>query len=66
MVSNQPSHVLPMERDVRGLNADEAKRLRQSEQENARLKCLIADQALNLLILSATPAGHKGVPGKKL
>jgi putative transposase len=42
-----------------GLDVDEAKRLKQLEQENARLKRLVADQALDLLIL-------KDVLGKKL
>ncbi len=35
----------------RGMNADEAKRLRQLEAENARLKALVADQALNITVL---------------
>jgi putative transposase len=31
-----------------GLNVDEAKRLRELEDENRRLKSIVADQALNL------------------
>ena len=34
-----------------GMKAQEAKRLRELEQENARLKRLVADQALDMLIL---------------
>jgi putative transposase len=34
-----------------GLQVEEAKRLRQLEEENRRLKRLVADQALNIQIL---------------
>lgn len=34
-----------------GMKAQEAKRLKELEQENARLKRLVADQALDILIL---------------
>lgn len=35
----------------RGMNVDEAKRLKQLEAENSRLKALVADQALNIIVL---------------
>ncbi|MGE0614630.1 MAG: transposase [Bacteriovoracia bacterium] len=35
----------------RGMSVDDAKRLKQLEQENARLKALVADQSLNILVL---------------
>ena len=35
----------------RGMGVDEAKRLKQLETENARLKALVADQALNITVL---------------
>ena len=44
-------------RQYGNLQVPEAKRLKALEDENARLKRLVADQALNLLIL-------KDVPGK--
>ena len=34
-----------------GMNADEAKRLRELEDENRRLKRIVADQALNLQVV---------------
>lgn len=41
-----------------GLQVDEARRLRQLEEENRRLKRLVADQALNIQVL-------KDVVGRK-
>jgi putative transposase len=40
-----------VEEEVRDLQVSEAKRLRALEDENARLKRLVAEQALNLQIL---------------
>jgi putative transposase len=34
-----------------GMNVDEAKRLKQLEEENARLKRIVADQALDIVAL---------------
>jgi putative transposase len=34
-----------------GMNVDEAKRLRELEEENRRLKRIVADQALNLQVV---------------
>jgi putative transposase len=41
-----------------GLEVDQAKRLKQLEQENARLKKLVADQALDLAILKEVNRGN--------
>jgi hypothetical protein len=40
------------------MKADEAKRLKQLEQENARLKKLVADQALDIQILKEVSSGN--------
>ena len=40
-----------------GMKAKDAKRLKQLEQENARLKRLVADQALDMTILKETLGG---------
>ena len=40
-----------------GMKAKDAKRLKQLELENARLKRLVADQALDMTILKETLAG---------
>lgn len=41
-----------------GMKADEAKRLKLLEQENARLKKLVADQALDIQILKEVSSGN--------
>lgn len=41
-----------------GMKADEAKRLRELEKENARLKRIVADQALDNLILKEVARGN--------
>ena len=41
-----------------GLRVDQAKRLKQLEQENGRLKKLVGEQALDLAILRAAAAGN--------
>ncbi len=41
-----------------GLEIDQAKRLKQLEAENARLKKLVADQALDLAILKEVNRGN--------
>ena len=41
-----------------GMKAEEAKRLKQLEQENARLKKLVAEQALDLQILKEVSSGN--------
>jgi len=41
-----------------GLRVDQAKRLKELEQENARLKKLVADQALDNLILKEVSKGN--------
>jgi transposase-like protein len=40
-----------------GMKVRDAKRLKELEQENARLKRLVADQALDMTILKETVAG---------
>ena len=44
-------HVLPVEGQVRGMDVNEAKRLKALEDENRRLKKLVAQQALDNQIL---------------
>jgi transposase-like protein len=41
-----------------GLRLDQAKRLRELEKENARLKKLVADQALDISILKEASRGN--------
>lgn len=41
-----------------GMKAEEAKRLKQLEQENARLKKLVAEQALDIQILKEVSSGN--------
>jgi len=41
-----------------GLRLDQAKRLRELERENTRLKKLVADQALDNAILRETASGN--------
>ena len=41
-----------------GLRVDQAKRLKALEQENLRLKRIVADQAVDLAILKEVASGH--------
>jgi putative transposase len=41
-----------------GMRVDQAKRLKELEQENARLKRLVAEQALDLSILREAASGN--------
>ena len=45
-------------REYGGLRVDQAKRLKQLERENARLKKLVADQALDISILKEVSEGN--------
>ncbi|NUQ35396.1 MAG: transposase [Planctomycetaceae bacterium] len=45
-------------REYRGLQIDQAKRLKELEKENARLKKLVADQALDMSILKEVASGN--------
>ena len=45
--------VLPLEGEVRGLEVNEARRLRALEEENGRLKKVVAQQALDIDALKA-------------
>ena len=45
-------------REFGGMQIDQAKRLKELERENARLKRLVADQALDILVLKDFKAGN--------
>jgi len=45
-------------REYGGLRVDQAKRLKQLERENARLKKLVADQAVDISILKQVSEGN--------
>jgi transposase-like protein len=45
-------------REYGGLRVDQAKRLKQLERENSRLKKVVADQALDLAILKEVSEGN--------
>ncbi len=45
-------------REYGGLRLDQAKRFKELERENARLKRLVADQALDNAILKEVASGH--------
>lgn len=45
-------------REFGGLKIDQAKRLKDLERENAQLKRLVADQALDILVLKDFKAGN--------
>jgi len=44
-------HLLPLETKCGSMDVSDAKHLKQMEDENRRLKCLVADQALNIQML---------------
>ena len=45
-------------REYGGLSIDQAKRLKELEKENARLKKVVADQALDMAILNEVNSGN--------
>ena len=47
-----------MEKGVGGLRIDQAKRLKGLEQEKARLKRIVADQAVDLSIVKEVTSGN--------
>ena len=55
---HQRAHVLPLARDHGGLNVDQARTLKELESENARLKKLVAEQALDISILREASPGN--------
>ena len=55
-ISEQPYY--KWRREYGGMRTDQAKRLKELEQENARLKKLIADQALDNAILKEALSGN--------
>jgi hypothetical protein len=51
-------HPIRWRREYGGLRVDQARRLKELERENARLKKLVADQALDVAILRETAKGN--------
>ena len=51
------SDVLPVAESVRGMKIDQAQRLRELKQENARLKRLVADLSLDNAIIKEALKG---------
>jgi hypothetical protein len=50
-------HPISWRKEYGGLRLDQAKRLKELEKENARLKKLVADQALDNAILKEVSSG---------
>ena len=59
---NHRAHLLPVARRVRGLKLSQAKRLKQLEKENARLKKIVAEKELDLSILKRSCGGKRLSP----
>ena len=55
-ISEQPYY--RWRREYGGLRVDQAKRLKQLERENTRLKKVVADQALDISILKEVSEGN--------
>ena len=53
-----PATLCKWKREYGGLQIDQAKRLKELEKENSRLKKLVADQALDNAILKETLSGN--------
>jgi transcriptional regulator with XRE-family HTH domain len=53
-----PQTVSRWKAEYGGLRVDQAKRLKELEQENARLKKIVADQAIDNLILKEVAKGN--------
>jgi hypothetical protein len=51
-------HPIRWRREYGGLRVDQARRLKELERENARLKKLVADQALDVAILREAAKGN--------
>jgi hypothetical protein len=49
--------VIRWQKEFGGLDIDQAKRLKELEQENSRLKRVVADQALDISILKEVSRG---------
>ena len=45
-------------REYGGLKVDQAKKMKELERENARLKCIVANQALDMAILKEAAEGN--------
>lgn len=50
--------ILRWKKEYGGLDLDQAKRLKELEQENSRLKRVVADQALDISILKEVSRGN--------
>ena len=53
-----PQTIVHWRNEFGGLKVDQAKRLKELEKENARLKRLVADQALDMAILKDVAEGN--------
>lgn len=53
-----PQTIVRWRNEFGGLKVDQAKRLKELERENARLKRLVADQALDMAILKDVAEGN--------
>lgn len=53
-----PQTLIRWQKEFGGLRVDQAKRLKDLEQENLRLKRLVADQALDISILKEVSKGN--------
>jgi putative transposase len=51
-------HLVPLGEPVRGMKADDAKRLKELEKENQRLRKLVANQALDMEMLREVARGE--------
>ena len=51
-------NLIPWRKEFGGLDVDQAKRLKELELENSRLKRVVADQALDLSILKEVNKGN--------
>jgi transposase-like protein len=53
-----PQTIVRWRSEYGGLRVDQAKRLKELEQENGRLKKIVADQALDILIFKEVARGN--------
>ena len=57
-VGDQRADVLPVEAGVRGMKVDQARRFKELEKENARLKRAVANLTVDKLILEEATKGN--------
>lgn len=53
-----PQTIVRWKKEYGGLRIDQAKRLRELEQENGRLRKIVSDQSLDILILKEVSRGN--------